>query len=62
VEAFAKGGRAIFLDQGISVAMRGRWSFLEIAGAEMRWSVRESSGAWRRTTRSARPSTREVSL
>lgn len=52
--AFARGGRVIFLDQGISAAVRGRWSFLEILGARMHWNVRER-GAWRRVTRPLRP-------
>jgi hypothetical protein len=59
-DAFGRSGRAIFLDQGISVAMRGRWSFLEVDGAQVRWSVRERGGEWRRVARSVHSSTEAV--
>jgi hypothetical protein len=54
--AFVGDGRAVFLDQGISLAMRGRWSFLEMddAGGPLRWSLRER-GEWRRMVREGRP-------
>lgn len=57
---FIAGHRALFADQGISVAMWNRPSYLEFDGPRLRWHVRGSDGVWRTETRDAAPGSLHV--